>query len=199
MQSYGKPRKNDSFLQYDFKTLFTGSLPEDKPFLEEMGIDFGAIKRESTLVFNKTKIYEDENNTGTFDLVGPLFLISAYAIALTLRGKLHFGYIYMLCMFFSIGIFSLLNLLADEYAGLTTCCNIIGYSFLPICLFAWSNAFLFLLPKKFKLMLGVLADVWSSFVGSKVLCRRLNIQNKTFVVGYAMFLGYFTYVLMVVF
>merc|ERR1711953_905443 len=123
--------------EFDFKTLITGTLPDDKPILKEFGIDMTNIREESTLVFDVITKRFNYDTHASQDCIGPVVFIALFAFALLFKGKLHFGYIYFLSMCCALGIYGLLNLLCTEYIGLVACCNALGYSFLPITFFAW--------------------------------------------------------------
>lgn len=198
MQSYSKPREtyNNS---YDFKTIFTGSLPDDTPLLNELGVDFSAIRQESTLVFDIFTNKERASTHASSDLIGPMVFVSLFAAALTLKAKLHFGYIYVLCMVCNAGIYGIVNLCNDVYIPLTTCCNITGYSFFPVMLFSWGNVFVFFLPIYIKLITGILFAAWGTYVATQVLSAKVGTYEKTIIMGYPIFVGYMCYIIMAVF
>ncbi|EDQ31044.1 golgi membrane protein [Enterocytozoon bieneusi H348] len=183
----------------DIKTLFTGSLLNDPPLLEELGISFENIYKESTLVFDVIMDREKAVTHSSFDLIGPIVYISLFTIALMLLGKLHFGHIYLLSISTVIGIYGLTNLLCDKYVNLSACCNILGYSFLPILIFSWLHIFAFGMSKAALILFGLFISSWSTYVASQVLSYRFQIYDKTFIIGYPIFLGYCFFILIVVF
>ena len=199
MQSYTKTSNEFYTDKLDLKTLFTGSLPTDESLLVELGIDFRAVRNESTMVFDTLKIKDVVGSKHSSDLIGPIIFVTLFSIALTLKAKLHFGYIYMLCIFNSLGTYILTNLLCTESMGFTICCSILGYSFLPICIFSYLYIVLFFAPFYLSLLAGLLVTIWSTYVATKVICGKTISIDKTFLMGYPIFLGYFCYVMLVLF
>ncbi|KAL6121110.1 hypothetical protein NUSPORA_02033 [Nucleospora cyclopteri] len=198
MQSYEKT-KNQYENKLNMKIVFTGTLPEDEPLLKVLGIDFSVIKKESLLVFDVFKKNEIYSSKTSYDLIGPLFYIAAYTFSLTLRAKLHFGPVYLLCICSALGIFGLLNLVGNNYIRLTVCCNVFGYCFLPILIFSVLNIFMLFLHLKIRFCFGVLMAFWAAYCASLVFCKNVGSNDKTLIVGYPLFVSYLSFVLFAIF
>ncbi|KAG0437136.1 Protein transport protein YIP1 [Dictyocoela muelleri] len=99
-------------VEFNLKSALTGSLPTDPPLLEELGINFSTIKRESQIIFFKPVIEPR-------DLSGPLMFIITFCIlslvqAVIFSEKLVFGYVYFNSIFMSIFVYAILNLLCND-------------------------------------------------------------------------------------
>ncbi|EJW04605.1 hypothetical protein EDEG_01189 [Edhazardia aedis USNM 41457] len=175
----------------DIKSALTGRLPNDPPLLQELGIDFTAIKNETKLILNPNANFEKS------DITGPLIFMFFYALCLFANGKMHFGYVYFITLSSNLLIYFLLNVIKTTQKGVefVKCFSILGYSFVPVMGFAFINIIL----APFKYILGIFAAFWSCYVASIVFCRYLEMEDKKFIIGYPILLVYICYVLLVVF
>ena len=90
---------------------------DEPPLLEELGIDFGEIRRRTYTVLRPLKPLEPEDAIGEPDLAGPLVFCLALGGLLLLRGKLHFGAIYGFGVCSCASMYLLLGLLAEARAA----------------------------------------------------------------------------------
>lgn len=99
-------------IEFNLKAALTGTLPSDKPLLEELGIDFATIKRESQIIFLKSV-------SDPRDLSGPLLFMILFCVLLLLRAivfceQLVFGYIYFNAIFMCLFVYAIVNLLCGD-------------------------------------------------------------------------------------
>ncbi|EIJ89618.1 hypothetical protein NEQG_00388 [Nematocida parisii ERTm3] len=141
-----------SALPLGIKNALIGYKEGDKPLLDELGIDFNAIKRDSLrIVFIKSTEHKD-----TMDMVGPLLFIILYGVILFIRSAVHIGYLYYLstisCMFIYVLLILMNNNNRISILGII---NALGYALIPILIFATIGKFL-PTEKSFKLFIGAL-------------------------------------------
>lgn len=184
----------------DLKSAFLGRLPGDGPLLEELGIDFSTIKKESRLIFGVfQKKHVDFSFVKNADLSGPIVFIGLYTLGLILNYKIHFGYIYFISLLTALSMYFLLNVLDTKHIGFLECCSVLGYSFLPVVFFSFINVLMGRIGIGFKVFCGLGFALWSSYTASVVFCRYLSLSNKRVVVGYPLLLGYAGFVMVVLF
>lgn len=173
----------------DIKAALTGSLPNDSPLLEELGIDFSTIKTEIQLIFNPKKTFEHS------DITGPLISTILYSVFLFAQGKFHFGYVYFITLSSNFLLYFLVNVLKPngKNADFLFCFSVFGYSFVPIVFYS-----LFAIFFKYKVV-GIFCVIWSVFIASNVFCKTLEMENMRCIIGYPIMLIYVCYLLMIIF
>ncbi|KAM0687690.1 Protein yipf4 [Conglomerata obtusa] len=173
----------------DLKAALTGSTYTDPPLLTELGIDFSLIKKESLLVFKPRAIEQ-------CDITGPIIITFLYALSLLCNGKIHFGYVYFLTLSSNLLIYFLLNAIksTQKCVDLARCFSVLGYSFLPVVVFAFLHAFCGYLK-----YVGFVCAGWSCYVASIVFCRYLEMEEMFFLIGYPILLMYMCYVFLIIF
>lgn len=126
----------------------SGILKEkEPPLLEELGINFAHIQQKVISTLNPRRSIADIVDDA--DLAGPLIFCVALGVLLSLRGELHFDYIYHFFLFGSLFMYLVLKLLAHRAADDTgndppgsggvdvlRVFSILGYSLLPIVFLA---------------------------------------------------------------
>ena len=182
----------------DIRSAFTGHLSGDKPLLEELGIDFGIIRKESSLIF---KIFTPSSFdcVVSSDVTGPFVNIIAFSLCLLLNYKMHFRYIYSISLFSIFSTYLLLNVMDLVDIKLLECCSVLGYSFTPIVMFSFLNIFTKWLPIKCRIFFGIIFALWSAYTASFVFVRYLNVSNKQFLILYPLFITYICFAIIVVF
>src|SRR3989338_3652292 len=99
------------------------NIEDAPPLLEELGIDFGHIKRQtlSILTVGIANLGGKGGARGAADeelvhadLTGPLLYCMLFGFLLLLSGNNHFGYVYGFGAVGSVGIFGLLNLMHPQ-------------------------------------------------------------------------------------
>lgn len=184
----------------DFKRAIQGSLPDEPPLLQELGINFNTIKKESLMIF---KVFKSQDIKVTFiddaDMSGPIIFILLYTLCLFINCKVHFGYVYLISLVSVTSIYFLLNVIDTTPIGLLQCCSVIGYSFVPMVIFSFLNIFLNWTNSTIKASLGILCSLWSSYIATVVFVKYLAMTNKDWVVWYPIMLIYGCFALLVVF
>eukprot|EP00831_Metopus_contortus_P015984 TRINITY_DN16655_c0_g1_i2.p1 TRINITY_DN16655_c0_g1~~TRINITY_DN16655_c0_g1_i2.p1 ORF type:complete len:261 (+),score=44.78 TRINITY_DN16655_c0_g1_i2:123-905(+) len=170
----------------------------EPPLLEELGIDAIAIKNRLIEVCKMTmrldsRLFEDT------DLTGPLIIVIAFGIFLMLNGKLHFGYIYGIGIFGSLGIWALINLIStDNSFDLYSTTSILGYCLLPIAIIS-------ILPLAFR---GVsiwaffacpVAILWSTHSATTIIELTASLKEQKWLLAYPIALFYASFVLIAIF
>ncbi|KAM0672587.1 Rab GTPase-interacting Golgi membrane protein [Ordospora colligata] len=190
----------EEYSKFDLKSAFIGWLPNDRPLLEELGIDFGTIKKESRLIFKvmqKTDV--DFSFVKDADLSGPIVFVGLYCLGLVMNYRIHFGYVYFISLLMTFSMYFLLNVLDTKRVGFLECCSVLGYSFLPIVLFSITSVLMRGSGTGLRMCCGFAAALWSSYTASVVFCRYLSLNNKQVVVGYPLLMGYMGFVMVVIF
>lgn len=186
--------------EFNLRAAILGRLPGDGPLLEELGIDFGTIRKESRLIFGvlqRTPV--DFSFVKNADLSGPIVFVALYTLGLILNYKIHFGYIYFISLLTASSTYFLLNVLDTKQIGFLECCSVLGYSFLPVVFFSFLNILLRRLAVWPRMLYGLGFALWSSYTASVVFCRYLSLSKKQLVVGYPLLLGYAGFVMVVLF
>lgn len=173
----------------DIKSALTGSLPGDKPLLEELGINFQTIKTELKLLLNPEKDFDHS------DVTGPIIFTVLYSLLLFFSGKMHFGYVYFITLTSNFLLYFLVNVLkaSSNSADFVFCFSVFGYSFVPIVV----HAFISLIYKS--KILGALSVAWSVYIASNVFCKKLEMERMRWIVGYPIMLVYVCYLLMTIY
>eukprot|EP00918_Siedleckia_nematoides_P034530 GHVU01075142.1.p1 GENE.GHVU01075142.1~~GHVU01075142.1.p1 ORF type:complete len:330 (-),score=40.10 GHVU01075142.1:416-1405(-) len=85
---------------------------DEAPLLEELGINFPHIlqRMKAATLFQKI----DQDLLADCDMSGPLFSVLCMGLFFLLRGKVHFGYIYGICIVGCLGTYCLLNLMSQR-------------------------------------------------------------------------------------
>jgi hypothetical protein len=108
---------------------------DEKPLLEELGIDFSHIRAKTLQVLFPTKLpaslLEDA------DLAGPLVFCVLLGFGMLLSRKLHFGYIYGIGVMGSVGMYTVLNLMSNVNLSFDKIVSILGYCLLPVVLLSF--------------------------------------------------------------
>lgn len=171
----------------DLKAAFTGSIPGDPPLLTELGINFSTILQELKLIFNPTATFK------ATDLTGPFIFIGLYAFALLFKGKIHFGYVYMITILSCILLYFILNVTkeTDREIDVARCFSVFGYAFAPIVGYAYLSCFY-----EMKLV-GYFCFAWSVTVATTVFCKYLEMEGKFGIVGYPLCMIYLCYLYMI--
>ncbi|EOB13478.1 Protein transport protein yip1 [Nosema bombycis CQ1] len=184
----------------DFKKALTGSLIDEPHLLEELGINFNTIKKESGLIF---KVFSPGDIKVSFiddaDMSGPVLFLSLFTLCLFINYKAHFGYIYLISLMGVLSIYFLLNVVDKVSIGLLQCCSVLGYAFIPMTIFSFVNLFFNWFGSPVKIVMGILFALWSSWISTTVFILYLGLVNKRLVVWYPLMLLYGCFSLLVVF
>lgn len=185
--------------QIDYKKAFMGSLPEDTPLLDELGINFDTIKQESKVIIEVFTKKSTTFNCKTADCAGPLLFYVLYSVFLMGNGKVHFGYIYFLSLVSNLFIYFLLNVLGEKSINIFETFSGLGYSQLPVTIFSFLNLFLKYFSVHIRLVIGVGFAIWSSITGTSIFVKFLELDKLYAIICYPLFLIYFCFALIVIF
>lgn len=184
----------------EIQKALMGTLSDDTPLLEELGINLGIIKKESLMIFKvlnpkdiKVSFIEDA------DMSGPIIFILLYTLCLFVNCKMHFGYVYLISLISLFSIYFLLNVIDTVSIGLLQCCSVMGYSFVPMNIFSIINIFLNWSGCTFRIIMGILFTLWSSYISTTVFITYLGLNNKSIVIWYPLMLCYGCFSLLIVF
>jgi len=178
---------------------FGDSLENEPPLLEELGINFDHIRQKTLAVLNPigsatADVIADQ------DLAGPLVFCLLFGASLLLHGKIHFGYIYGIALLGSVGMYALLNLMAEDDQSISFTCtvSVLGYCLLPMALLSMLAAVLSLqgfVGYGFSLS----AVVWSGWSSSKLFSITLRMQGQRILVAYPCTILYSVFALLAIF
>ncbi|KAI5180411.1 protein YIPF5/7 [Nematocida sp. AWRm80] len=172
--------------EFDFKKAILGYTESDGPLLTELGINIPVIYCNMRNILSNVHISDDT--------IGPMLFLSLFTILLLIRGRVYISYIYFLSIINILFIYTILNTLIniDMYSTI----SIMGYSFLPTLIFSLINI---IFPgKSIKMAFGVLFGLWSTFCAVKNARYKYNVQNKTLLITYPIFLVYLCFIIIAI-
>lgn len=183
-------------------TISTGGaagFEDDSPLLEELGINTKQIYQKTISILIPFRINAHLHEDA--DLSGPFLFLMAFGIFQLLSGKLHFGIILGWVTVASLFIYIVFNMLADWNGNLDSyrCLSLIGYCILPIVILSAVSLFV---PQG-GMVIMVLAGM--SVIWSTRICTLLLVELASFgdehrgLIGYACFLIYMIFSLLVIF
>ncbi|KAI5190017.1 protein YIPF5/7 [Nematocida minor] len=183
----------NSELRRNIKNALIGYKEGDRPLLDDLGIDFGSIKKDSLrILFVKSKEHKE-----TDDMIGPILFLVLFGAILIVRGRVHFGYLYCLSILSCVFIYGITILMNSNPVSAVGIANTLGYSLIPVLIFALSSNFI---PggKVAKLLVGGVFSVWSTFVSSSEIVGRFKIENRGVLIGYPIFLVYMCFIIIAI-
>eukprot|EP01083_Nonionella_stella_P130946 397553_1 len=135
------PRSSVSGSMNSANTLRSATdFENEPPLLEELGINFQNIGRETAYVLFPRK-QVDVSVLADGDMTGPLIFCLILGFCLLLTGKLHFGYIYGYGLVGCVIMNGILNLMSDTGIDMLRTASCLGYCILPIVLLSVLNVF----------------------------------------------------------
>ena len=176
------------------------------PLLEELGIDFGHIKRQTlsilTIGFSQTmgrhaRPSPDQELVHA-DLTGPLLYCLLFGFVLLLSGNNHFGYVYGFGGIGSVGIFGLLNLMNPQGIALYQCISVLGYSLVPMIFLSFLRL-LFSLNGLYGALIAGASILWCSYSASYLFVKGLHMNDHLILVMYPLALFYTAFGLLAIF
>lgn len=161
----------------------------DSPLLDELGIDFKSIKKDSfRVLFIKSEDKESD------DMIGPILFMLVFGGILKFKGVVHFGYLYCLSILSCFFVYFVSILISNNSIRAVGVVNTLGYSMIPIVLFSLLSG-IFSGGKNFKLLIGGLFSLWATVVSTKEITRRFRMENKGILLGYPIFLVYTCFIM----
>jgi hypothetical protein len=178
------------------------ALDDEKPLLEELGVDFDHIKRKLTMVVNPLqKVSVQMAQDG--DLAGPFFFCIALGCLLLLTGKVHFGYIFGMGMAGCISLFLLLNVMSEKVVDFQYTVSTLGYCLCPtIILGGWrllAGIGLNILPWWMTFPMGIGLIGWSSMCATNIFVDGLGMDDQRYLILYPVFLLYSMFAIISIF
>jgi len=174
-----------------------GMNDDERPLLEELGINFDHIRIKTLAVLNPLR-NADISVINDNDLAGPLVFCLLFGASLLLHGKVQFGYIYGIGVLGCLGMYALLNLMSTNGITITCTVSVLGYCLLPMALLSLMSAVL-----SFKGIVGLVlagaAVLWCSFSASKLFVIALTMDSQRFLVAYPCSLLYGVFALLAIF
>ena len=166
---------------------------EERPLLEELGINFDHIFKKTKSVLNPFST-PDASILDDVDLAGPLVFCLAFACSLVLLGKIQFGYVYGIVTLGTVGMYGLLNMMTspDKPCSGLYVTSVLGYCLLPMVILSFSS-FLFKLHGLVGLIIASIFILWCSLSASKLFATSLAMIGQQILVAYpcALFYGVF--------
>jgi len=169
---------------------------DEVPLLEELGINFVDIFKRSVFVLNPFKTQHDDKSVEEKDLAGALFSCLILGIALLLRGKVHFGYIYSVAIVCCISIYLLLNVMRKEGVDMHHTASILGYALLPMVLLAMLSIVFF---TQQTIIVGIVVIVWCTWSATKMFVTVFKMHDKRWLLAYPIGLVYTAFALITIF
>lgn len=170
----------------------------EPPLLEELGINFHHIRVKTMTVLNPIPRTLDEAVIGDRDLAGPLVFALTLGAFLLLRGRVHFRYIYTIGVCACLGMYLLLNLLADRGIDIYQSASILGYCLLPMVALAGSALFV-TMDTLTGYLLTAAAVAWCTHTASLMFVTALQLKHQRLLVAYPIALLYLCFALLTVF
>eukprot|EP01004_Peranema_trichophorum_P008223 NODE_6979_length_821_cov_153.683381_g6378_i0.p1 GENE.NODE_6979_length_821_cov_153.683381_g6378_i0~~NODE_6979_length_821_cov_153.683381_g6378_i0.p1 ORF type:complete len:232 (-),score=23.74 NODE_6979_length_821_cov_153.683381_g6378_i0:69-764(-) len=174
------------------------SSEEDRPLLEELGVDFQHIKRKSRMVCNPFRPCMDPTLLQDTDLAGPLFFAVALGTVLLLTGKVHFGYIFGMGMGGCVSIYALLNVMTDKAVDLQYTVSTLGYCLVPIVILG-ALRLISSVPWYVGYVVSGMFILWSSWCATKMFVDSLSMLEQRWLIMYPVTLLYSTFALISIF
>jgi protein YIPF5/7 len=169
------------------------------PLLEELGIDFVEIKKQTLAVLmNPVRPITDKDVLDETDLAGPLLYGLLFGSVLLLSGKVHFGYVYGFGVLGSLGICALMNLMTESGIALYKTISVLGYCLLPMIMVA-AVGILVPLNGMFGAVIAPAAVSWCAYSASSMFVRGLNMHDQLPLVLYPTGLLYACFALLAIF
>lgn len=185
---------------------------DDRPLLEELGINFEHIKKKTLAVLMPNQLLP-EDILEDKDFAGPLVICMALGFSLLLTGKVHFGYIYGIGALGCIGMYCVLNLMTgttQANAGgmggaprrkgvdIMRVFSIQGYCLLPIALVAVVGI-IFNLRGWIGTFLSLSAVVWCTVTSTRFFEQAMDMRHMRYLIAYPVFLQFACFALITVF
>uniref|UniRef100_A0A914Y896 Protein YIPF n=1 Tax=Panagrolaimus superbus TaxID=310955 RepID=A0A914Y896_9BILA len=171
----------------------------EPPLLEELGINFDHIRQKTFAVLNPVGTASAEVIADQ-DLAGPLVFCLLFGASLLLHGKLQFGYIYGIGLLGCVGMWCLLNLMAEEQRSISFTCtaSVLGYCLLPMSILSMLAAVLSLNGIIGYGVAGA-AAFWCGSTSSKLFSITLQMEGQRLLVAYPCMLLYCVFALLAIF
>uniref|UniRef100_A0A0N5BC78 Protein YIPF n=1 Tax=Strongyloides papillosus TaxID=174720 RepID=A0A0N5BC78_STREA len=183
----------------DQKNAAYDDIENEPPLLEELGINFDHIKQKTMSVLNPrgsstADVINDQ------DLAGPLVFCLLFGFSLLLHGKVQFGFIYGMGGIGTIGMYLLLNLMADPTMKISFTCtaSVLGYCLLPMAILSLVAAVLSL-QGTVGYAMSAGAVIWCASQASKWFTIALDMHEQRFLVAYPCTLLYGVFALLAIF
>ncbi|KAI9104621.1 hypothetical protein DFS34DRAFT_567244, partial [Phlyctochytrium arcticum] len=174
----------------------TAGFAEEPSLLQELGINFGHIKKKGLTVLNPLRAV-DKNIMDDTDLAGPILFCLAFGGFLLLSGKVHFGYVYGVAMLGVASVYAILNLMSESGIDGYRTASVLGYCLLPMVVLSSFSTLLH--GHVIGLILGALSVLWCTYSASVMFTTVLSMNEQRLLVAYPVGLLYSAFALLAIF
>lgn len=187
--------------------------------MAELGINFGHIFSKSLTVLNPLATVDKDIMNDT-DLAGPLIFCLLFGGFLLLvglllefqwlgvffspaekilihglraplqSGKIHFGYIYGVAFTGTLGVYAILNLMAETTIDGWRTASVLGYCLLPMVTLSLLSSVLRLGGGPLSLILAATSVIWCTYSASTMFVTVLSMTSQRALVAYPVGLLY---------
>jgi len=174
---------------------------EDPPLLEELGIRPDHMMKKTIAVLLPYQRISHELAHDS-DMAGPVAICLAFGFLLLIAsgGEMHFSAIYSFFLFGSIGIYMVLNLMAQaESIDILRVFSVLGYCLLPIVLLAAVAVIFEIHTRWWASLIAVFCIVWSTLTSTRFFEAGLKCREQRYLIAYPVFLLYSCFALITVF
>lgn len=181
-------------------TLLGEGEADERPILEELGIDFGHIKAKTKIVLwpKRSMITPGSAMGNDDDFAGPLLFCLTLGTIMLFKGKVQFGAIYGVFVSGWLGIWAVLNLMSAKGIDIYRTASVIGYSLLPIVMLAALS-----IPVEMRGVAGAIfipaAVLWCSNAASLFFVAALDADDRRWLLAYPVALFYTCFALITIF
>ncbi|TID14944.1 hypothetical protein CANINC_004615 [Pichia inconspicua] len=175
--------------------------PGEPPLFQELGVNFSHIKSKTLAVLSMRSTSLNQEIIQDSDMAGPILFCLLFGTLLLLSGKTHFGYIYGVALFGTVGLHCLFKLMSSADDGgldFLRTASVIGYCLLPLVMLS-AIAVGLQLNNFIGYLLSVICVSWCTWAASGFFVRVLNLSNARPLIAYPLGMFYSVFALMTVF
>eukprot|EP00708_Paratrimastix_pyriformis_P003771 GAFH01002567.1.p1 GENE.GAFH01002567.1~~GAFH01002567.1.p1 ORF type:complete len:211 (+),score=36.09 GAFH01002567.1:465-1097(+) len=170
---------------------------DEKPLMEELGIDFHDIFQRTLCVLNPFRPVP-EQLLAQGEMAGPMLFLLVYGMILLCRGKLHFSYVYGFGFGGGLAIAILVTLMSAGGISMYNVYSTLGYCLLPMLPLAFFSLFISL-TGILGMCLSVLCLLWAVYSATRMFTISLNNSELQWLIAYPVALFYVVFALLTVF
>lgn len=168
---------------------------DERPLLEELGIDFQDIWRKTQAVLNPFS-KKEHSIMEHADLAGPFCYAMLLGMLLLLSQKMQFGYIYGVGTIGCLGLSMVINLMCEKGVELYTTTSVLGYCLLPMAALAAVSPFVGGVPA---MAVAIACVSWATLSASSIFVATLNMAEQRWLLVYPIALFYIVFALLCIF
>ena len=176
----------------------SSTLDDDRPLLEELGINPKEIFQRTLAVSLPFAPLPPQDAQDSADLAGPFVFCLLLGSCLLLHGKVHFGYIYGFGVTSCLLMYFIINLMSTQPISVERTTSILGYALVPLVFLAVAVVFV-----DFKgIMGGVCAGLvigWCTVNATRLFESSLHMREQRYLIAYPVAIIYACFGLLTVF